>query len=84
MTLSVTSADYDELDETGAFELGEGIEANYSTCVHCIVVVQDAGEADAKRFFPVAGTMNISAATPAGQPTSTASKGAWSAWSSSK
>lgn len=65
MTLSILSPDGAVLDETGTFDLGAGVEANYMTCEHCVVVVQDATAATTKKkFYPVSGTMTISASTP--------------------
>jgi hypothetical protein len=75
MTVGVISLDPADLSLTGAFALGVGIEANYSTCEHCIVVVQDSGAALAKRFFPVSGTLNIDATTPASNAATTGFQG---------
>ncbi len=71
MTLTIASPDGSALDKTGTFTLGSGIEANYSTCEHCVVVVQDATGTN-KKFFPESGTITISSSTP---PSSTATSG---------
>jgi hypothetical protein len=40
---------------TGTWNLGSGIEANYATCEHCIVLYEDTG----KVFFQQLGSMTI-------------------------
>ena len=75
MTISIVSLDPADLSLTGAFALGVGVESNYSTCEHCIVVVQDSGAANAKRFFPVSGTMNIDPSTPPSNAATTGFQG---------
>ena len=72
MTITIASPDGSVLSKTGAFTLGQGTESNYSTCGHCLVVVQDAGSAASRKFFPTAGTFNIDASTP---PVDAATKG---------
>jgi hypothetical protein len=74
--LSVVSLDGSALQKTGAFQLGMGVEANYSTCEHCVVVVQDGTSTTTKkRFFPVSGTMNIDPSTPPAQGATKGLKG---------
>jgi hypothetical protein len=74
--LSVVSMDGSAVQKTGAFQLGVGVEANYSTCEHCVVVVEDSTSATTKkRFFPVSGTMNIDPSTPPAQGATKGLKG---------
>jgi hypothetical protein len=74
--LSILSIDGSAVQKTGAFQLGTGVESNYSTCEHCVVVVQDATSTTTKkRFFPVSGTMNIDPSTPPSQGATKGLKG---------
>jgi hypothetical protein len=75
LTITVASPDGSVLDKTGAFTLGEGVEANYSTCGHCLVVDQDAGSPTGKKYFPTGGTMNIDPSTPPGDGATKGLKG---------
>lgn len=49
---------------TGTFELGTGIDSNYSSCGRCVLVERDApnlGSAGNARFFATSGTLDIDA-----------------------
>lgn len=54
---------------TGTFNLGQGPNGNYSTCVQCLLVLQDRDpvtSVPAKVFFASAGSLVIDPSTPPG------------------
>jgi hypothetical protein len=74
--VSIVSLDGMAVKKTGAFPLGVGVENNYETCEHCVVVVQDTTSTTTKKkFFPVSGTMNIDPSTPPSAGATTGIKG---------
>lgn len=52
----------------GTFDLGAGIDSNYSTCSHCVLIYRDIqGDVPGKVFYQSAGTLTLN--QPAGAAT---------------
>jgi hypothetical protein len=44
---------------SGSYDLASSPDDNYGSCVHCLLVYEDAGTGTETAFFPAQGTMNI-------------------------
>lgn len=47
-------------ESIGTLDLSAGDEANYASCMHCVLLMRDEGSAAAKIFFPATGTLGYS------------------------
>ena len=59
--------DYDP-ELTGTIDLGSGDQANYATCMACLLVIEDLPETEegeaARIYFPQSGTLELGSTTP--------------------
>jgi hypothetical protein len=65
--LAVISQDTSAPTATGSFELGKGVESNFATASHVVVVFEDVKTATTptrRKYFPVSGTFTIDPSTP--------------------